>query len=252
MKHFYKALLLIILSPLFSLAQGNFQHGVVVNLKGDTLHGFINYGEWENMPKNIYFKADANNPPVKFSANDIKYFNVSVGYLAEYQSYKGPVTTDKTEINHLYIGRDTSFRIDTIFLKIIQKGKNMVLFSYADNIKTRYFISKNLNDQPEELIYRIYYNSAEENGRDRTVYERTFMRQLSAIAAKLNDASLNEMIFKLDYSEPDLINVAGRINGISDKASLKKGASHHSPLKFILFTVAFLIIYFTVHLKSTF
>jgi hypothetical protein len=252
MKHFYKAFLLIILLPLFSLAQGNYQPGLVVNLKGDTSHGFINYGEWESMPKNIYFKTDPNNPPVKLSADKIKYFSVSVGYLSEYQSYKGHLTTDKTEINHLYVGRDTSFRIDTVFLKIIQKGKNIVLFSYSDNIKTRYFISKNLDDQPEELIYRIYFNSEDENGRDRTSYERTFMKQLSAVAAKLNDATLNEMIIKADYSETDLINIAGRINGISDKELLKKSASHHTPLKFILFTIAFLIIYFTVHLKSTF
>ncbi len=125
----------------------------------------------------------------------------------------------------------------------------MVLYSYADNIKTRYFISKNLNDQPEELIYRIYYNKDDENGRDRTSYDRTFMKQLSAVAEKLNDAGLNEMILKSDYSETDLINIAGRINGISDKELLKTGASHHSPLKIILFGIAILIIYFTVHLK---
>jgi len=237
--------------PLFSAAQ-NYQPGAVVNLNGDTLHGYINYGNWETTPKRISFKSNPDASPVKYAAGEISSFNVSVGNVEEYQSYKGTVTTDNPEINHLHIGRDTSFRIDTVFLKIIQKGKNITLFSYADNIKVHYFISSNPGGQPEELIYKIYYNSEEENGRDRSVYDRTYMKQLAAISGKLNDPSLTEAIFKADFTEADLINIAGRINGITNKELLAKGKSHLSPLKIILFTVGFLIIYFTVHLKSTF
>jgi hypothetical protein len=203
-------------------------------LNGDTLHGYINYGNWETTPKRISFKSNPDASPVKYAAGEISSFKVSVGNPEEYQAYKGPVTTDNPEINHLHIGRDTSFRIDTVFLKIIQTGKNITLFSYADNIKVHYFISSNPGGQPEELIYRIYYNSEEENGRDRSVYDRTYLKQLAAISEKLNDPTLTEAIFKADFAEADLINIAGRINGITDKQLLAKGKSHPSPVKFIV------------------
>ena len=74
MRHFSKLFFLTLLLPLFSMAQ-NYQPGAVVNLKGDTLYGFINYGDWDNMPKRISFKSAQNNAIVKFSAADIKYYN---------------------------------------------------------------------------------------------------------------------------------------------------------------------------------
>jgi len=237
--------------PFFSVAQ-NYQPGVIVNLKGDTLHGFIRYKKWEDAPKNIFFKTDSNKAPVKFSVNDIKYFNASVGYLEEFQRYEGPVTTDNTDVDHLYTGKDTSFRIDTVFLKIIQKGKNLILFSYTDNIKTRYFISQNIGDEPKELIYRVYYNNADENSIHKTSYDRTYAKQLEAIAEKLNNPDLMERIFKTDYTETDLLNIAGRINGISDKNLSKSPQIHHKPWTLIILASIFLTLYFSHILKGTY
>ena len=171
--------------------------------------------------------------------------NVSVGNLQEYQSYIGPITTDNPEINHLHIGKDTSFRTDTVFLKIMQRGKVINLFSYADNTKVHYFISNPPGGVPEELIYRVYYNSEVENGRDRSVYDRTYMKQLAAISEKLNDPALTEAIFKAEFTESDLINIAARINGISDKAILAKGKSHLNPVKLILITTLLIVLYFS-------
>jgi hypothetical protein len=45
MKFFYKVLLAVILLPAFSYAQSNYKPGYVVNLKGDTLRGFIDCRE---------------------------------------------------------------------------------------------------------------------------------------------------------------------------------------------------------------
>jgi hypothetical protein len=119
-----KLLFLILLAPFFSAAQDNYQPGVVVNLQGDTLRGLINYSEWDNNPSSISFKPDQKSGPLKFTANDIKYFSVDVGHLAAYIKYIGPILTDNTDINHLSVGRDSSFREDTVFLKILQQGKN--------------------------------------------------------------------------------------------------------------------------------
>ncbi|HAL81144.1 MAG TPA: hypothetical protein DCO83_02040 [Mucilaginibacter sp.] len=236
MKHFSKVLSALFLLPLFSLAQNNYQPGVVVNLKGDTTHGFINYSEWENNPGSIYFKDGTAGNPVKFTTNDVKYFGVAVGHLAEYVRYSGPVSADVTDINKILIGRDTSFIQDTVFLKVLQKGKNMIIFSYTDNLKTRYFIGENLLEQPVELTYRIYYNSIEKSSGDRTSYDNTFKSQLYDAAARsnmMNDALKND-IKTAEYREEDLLNISSIINGISAKDVLTNNPSKPRPINKVL------------------
>jgi hypothetical protein len=61
MKHFNKLLFAIFLLPLFSNAQSNFRPGYVVTLKGDTLHGFIDYREWDRNPAEVNFKKSLDN-----------------------------------------------------------------------------------------------------------------------------------------------------------------------------------------------
>jgi len=246
MKHLNKVLLAFILFPLFSLAQNNYQPGVAVNLKGDTLRGFINYNDWENNPKSISFKYETTGNPVKFTANDIKYFSVAIGHLAEYVRYIGPVSTDVTDINKIQIGRDTSFAQDTVFLKVLQKGKNMLVFSYADNLKTRYFISGNFTEQPVELAYRIYYNSIEKSSGDRTSYDNTFKSQLYDAAIRSNTMSdaLKNDIKTAEYREGDILNISGKINGISTKDVSANNRSKMKPINKVLIIVGSIAIIF--------
>jgi hypothetical protein len=210
-------ILAVLLLPVFSLAQSSYQPGVIVNLKGESVHGFINYAEWENNPKSISFKSGEDGQVVQFTANDIRYFSVNVGHLAEYQSYIGPMTTNSIDVANLPIGRDTSFTTDTVFLKVLQNGSNVTLFSFVDNFKTRFFISEKPADEPKELIYRLYYNSNEENGVDRTVYETSYKGQLYDAAVKAGKSStpLKNYIKKAAYREADLVNIVSQINGIS-------------------------------------
>jgi hypothetical protein len=215
----YKCFVLVFLIPLYSIAQSNYQPAEVVTSKGDTLHGFINYHEWANNPKNISFKTDTGAATaVKYTPRDIRYFNVHTSHLAEYVTYTGPLTMDNTEINHLSIGRDSSVKSDTVFLKVLQKGKNLVLFCHSDDFKTRFFIARDLSAVPEELIYRVYWNSSTANGKDRTVYENSYKGQLYEAGVKSNAmmGPLKTNIQKADYVEGDLINITSKINGVSE------------------------------------
>jgi hypothetical protein len=249
MNYFNKLLFLPLLFPFISMAQNNYQPGVVVNLKGDTLHGFINYSEWENNPKKISFKGDPNGAPIKFAANEIKYFNVSVGYLAEYESYEGPISMDNTEINHLMIGRDTSYRLDTVFLKVLQKGKNLTIFAYSDSYKVRFFMRENPGDLPKELVYRLYYKNSDENGLDRSAYENTYKSQLYNIAVKLNvmNDALKNYIEKAEYKEEDILAIAGKINQLSPTDPLTTNPSKPRPFnKAIAIVGGIAVIIFTI------
>ncbi|MGZ3814058.1 MAG: hypothetical protein ACXVJN_20060, partial [Mucilaginibacter sp.] len=60
MRVLYKLSVLFFLLPLISVAQSNYKPGYVVTLKGDTIHGFINYREWNKNPRQIAFKNDIN------------------------------------------------------------------------------------------------------------------------------------------------------------------------------------------------
>jgi len=89
--------------------------------------------------------------------------------------------------------------------------------SYADDLKTRFFIAANYTAKPVELVYRIYYNSIDENGWDRTSYENTFKSQLyqRAVDAGVMNPALKNQVKATEYNEADLLRIAGLINGIS-------------------------------------
>ncbi len=74
MKPLHNLLFAVLLLPFFSHAQDNYQPGAVVTLKGDTIHGYINFKEWEINPRSISFQASTGVSPVKYSVNDIQYF----------------------------------------------------------------------------------------------------------------------------------------------------------------------------------
>jgi hypothetical protein len=226
MKCFHRLLFMLLLSPLFSLAQTNYKPGYVVTLKGDTLHGFIDYRGWEANPTAIFFKtAIGDSNPQKLTVSDIGFF--SVDNVETYKKYAGAISTDITNISHLRTGRSTSFRLDSVFLKILQKGKNVALYSYTDDIKTRFYIGESPDYAPAELVYRIYDDPAVvTNIHGSTVIENTYLKQLFALANKYNvlDDNLTKAFETAGYSEPDLLPIVSKINNISKSAYEKKYA----------------------------
>jgi hypothetical protein len=244
---------LVLLASFFSApaaAQSNYQPALVVTSKGDTLHGFINYGEWEGNPKSIEFKSDQAAAPQKLTAASVTFFRVAVNHLAEYEGYAGPISTDNTEINHLSTGRDTSFKTDTIFLRVLQDGKKLKLFSYTDGQKTRFFIAENFSDRPVELTYRIYWNEGEASGAAHTIYETAYKGQLYDEAVKFGvmSPSLKTAISNAEYREDDLVKIAAVINNISAGDLSKNNLRKTKPFHIVLVAVGVIaIVYWVIH-----
>ncbi len=237
MKNFYKVLLVASLLPLFSFGQSNYKPGYVVTLKGDTLHGFIDYKEWNSNPISINFKtviADAK--ARKLTPEEIRFFDING--LETYQRYTGPISMDATDAAHINNGRDTSFRTATVFFKVLQKGANLALYSYTDGLKLRLYVGESPGYAPVELGYRIYYNYGAEainQQRGVTVNENTYMQQLFALANKyqvLND-DLQQTIEHMGYNSDDMMKIVSKINHIS-KAEYEKTHAPGGP-KFNLF-----------------
>jgi hypothetical protein len=213
MKLFIKILLLSSLVPALASAQSNYKPGYVVNLKGDTLRGFIDYQEWDFNPDAINFKKTIADQVSKYGASDIAAFGIDK--LESYIKYTGPISTDLTDPNKAASEdeRDTSFRVGTVFLKVLEKGNKVALYSYKDELKIRFYIGGTPDYKPVELVYRI----------TRVSTEYTYRKQLSTTAYKYNELTDNiiAQIGRLEYYESDILDIVSKINHI-DKTEYAK------------------------------
>lgn len=216
MKFSINILSVIFLLPLFSLGQSHFKSGYIVNLKGDTLHGYIDYRSWDLNPDYIKFKSLTENTIAKLTVNDIDFF--SIDKITSYKRYEVIISMDNTSEDHMIEFRDTSFKVATVFLKVLQKGKNLGLYSYSDAIKSRYYIGEQPGYEPVELVFRLYYDmNAVTMTHGRTVNEDTYMKTLFALALKYNAMSpwLQRSLEEAGYREYNLVQVIKKINAIS-------------------------------------
>jgi hypothetical protein len=214
MKNLYKLLIIAVLCPLFSNAQSNFKPGYVVALNGDTIRGTIDYKEWTDNPRYIKFKANNSTQVNQYSVANADCFSVD-GY-EYYKRFVLPISQDWTEVSRLSMGIDTTRITDTVFLRSITSGKNVILYSYTDRVKERFFIADN-KAQPTELAYHLYTDAA---NKITSVY--TYKRQLQKIAAMFQpgNVKLSEAIQVSNYKLNDLKKVALAINGAEEQAKL--------------------------------
>lgn len=215
MKHFYTLLLLALLSPVIALSQSNYKAGYVVTLQGDTIKGYIDYREWSKNPSAVTFKKDI------ASKQNEQYtiLNTSAFALYGFESYKRFVlwvSGDKTNVTDLTIGADTTRALDTVFLRVLNTGKNVTLYAYSDELKERFFISENGN-QPVELIHRLYFDPAQNSN---IITQNSYRLQLQQLAAKYqpDDKKLPGSIQNANYSIKYLLPLVIEINGM-DKNS---------------------------------
>ncbi|HVW96450.1 MAG TPA: hypothetical protein VHA56_10830 [Mucilaginibacter sp.] len=217
MKPYLLFFLLAVCMPRLLFSQSNYLAGKVVTSKGDTLKGYIDYRDWNNNPDVISFKSSLSDAGTqKFTTSDIVFF--SVDNVEAFQKYSGRISMDGINISHLNTGKDTSFKMAEVFLRILQKGNNVALYSYTDNLKTRYFISDSPDFTPSELVYRIY-EANDASGLARTHTDQTYLRQLNSLAIKYGvlDDALERTLARSDYQKPALMLIAGKINKLSEQ-----------------------------------
>ncbi|MDB5087204.1 MAG: hypothetical protein JWR09_1198 [Mucilaginibacter sp.] len=209
MKNFYLFLLAVFILPLFSFGQSNYKPGYVVTLTGDTVKGFIDYREWNSNPTSINFKTTVTDTKThKYTPTEINFFTING--MEAYVRYSGPITMDATDINHLSTSRDTSFHEVIVFFKILQKGNNLALYSYTDDIKSRFFVGEAPGYIPKELVYRRYRDGS-------TINENTYMKRLFALANKYQalNPSLQLDIERMEYNGAAILDIVSKINHIS-------------------------------------
>jgi hypothetical protein len=217
MRYSYNAFFPIIsLLPFFSVAQSNYKPGYAVKLKGDTIRGYIDYKEWDKNPKKILFKSATDNT----KAEILSPANTSALNIAGFESFRRfvlPVSQDQVDVNKLSTLPDTTSVTDTVFLKVTSSGKHIGLFSYTDNIKTRFYISEGADARVQELTYHVYYDASSSSS---IQYTNRYRSQLEYFAQKYhaNSSRLDQQISRAAYTETDLAGIIQIINGDSTPA----------------------------------
>jgi hypothetical protein len=144
-------LCLFILMPFLSIAQSNYKSGYRITNNGDSIPGFINYREKEQNPSSFTFKQTVTGPSQIFTISDSKGYGLNG--LEKYERYMVDINQSKEALADVSVGLDSSSIRDSVFLKIIQAGKNLTLYAYSDPIKTRFYIKERESSEPYELIY---------------------------------------------------------------------------------------------------
>ena len=218
MKRYF--LLSMLLIPMLSRAQSNYQKGYVVTNEKDTVSGFIDYKENANNPRSVSFKTALQEKAVTYDRQNASAINIDG--VESYERFLVNISQSNARIDKLSYGEDTTSIRDSVFLKVIQKGKNVNLYSYTDDNKTRFYLLDKDAKEPEELIINMYYLN--ESGKTR-INER-YKRQLVASMMKHNlyEQGDSRRIAQLRYSRTPILKEISRINGqelAKEKASFR-------------------------------
>lgn len=151
-KSFLKAITIIVLTIICSTgyAQENYLKGYIINLKGDSVHGFIDYSNFGMNPDNVIFKTGTDAQAKAYQPLDILEFGVNN------EIYEGgiiEVECSSRDMSNLNDRAGLYIEIDTSFIKAIVKGKKG-LYVYEKGLFPNFYIKGDTSFQL--LVYKKY------------------------------------------------------------------------------------------------
>ncbi len=205
----YLFLAIISIAPFFAYSQSNFRNGYVVTNAGDTLKGQIDYKERMNNPEAFVFKSASDGSIRTMSVADCRGYGITDMEI----SVRAIVNISLSEVSASKIayGIDTTFRRDTVFLRVLQTGKYLTLLSYADKIKERFYLQGKTDPEPVELIRNIYFKDNETN---KVSENNRYIRQVYTKMIELDPEIQGGMdkLRNLKYTRSSLIKQVSIIN----------------------------------------
>lgn len=175
-----------------SFSQQKLVPGYIINERGDTTKGFIDYQNWDKNPKSISFKLTIDDKIKKYNPLNIKEFGTNED---KYESAIIDIETSSNNISNLDINSYLKLQKDTAFLQIIVDGRQRLYLNktyYKDNFYIKSDTTINL------LIYKKFYNE-EKQGIDE------FNKYKGQLAYYFKDCPrLSNKIEHLKYEYSDL------------------------------------------------
>jgi len=208
---FAALLSLIFIYSLTASSQKNMKPARVVMSNSDTIAGLIDYGEWLNNPSSVLFTTDKNKPASRYGVNELSYFEVTG--LEQFKRYTVRISLDNDAITTV-AEKDTSSATRTVFLKILQTGKNLSLFSYRDELKRRLYLLDSKDSTPQELLNSVYMVNNQVNE------EKQYRHNLLNAAARYlpGDGVIILQINNAGYYHDVIGEICSKINGIEPSA----------------------------------
>lgn len=228
MKRIYLLSQILIFLPFLLFSQVNFKKAVVINLNGDSIHGFIKDMDWQNNPdKFTFIKSLDNVGKVTMDINNSKF--VAIEGKDVYKKFTVSVSMDENKITMLQQGADTSKMIKTVFLNVLVEGCNANLYSYTDGIKTRFFYTDQNTSGPLELRNSYYYQKDDNLN---IIHDKFYLKQLSYLAYTYSPGSieLKKKIKSPSYSKNELIGIFSLINGGNNTTVCPVNVSRNKPI----------------------
>jgi hypothetical protein len=213
MKYYY-LLLFVFFSSSYAIAQTNYKPGFIVTTNGETVNGYINYREWNYNPGSIGFKKTLIDKAQTFGPTDLSYFELTG--LEGYKAAHVAVSMARIDLQTMKDDFDTTTVTKDVFLKLIKKGDNVSLFSYSDQVKTRYYINDNKSTNgPAELQYQAFMDPQTLTVKTKNLYNlqlialakkyraETFDVQDHIVKTKFNERELKRVVAELNNESPD-------------------------------------------------
>jgi hypothetical protein len=180
-----------------ALSQEKYLPGYVINLKGDTLLGFIDYRNWKINPDKINFKESTGNTQVEYRPSDISEFKVKDEI---YVSAIVNIETSPRNTEDLNYDKAMHLQVETTFLQTIWKGRKS-LYHYFNHGMVYFYIRQDTSY--ELLLYKKYLNMEGENSviKENKAYLgqlNLYLQDCPGIEARLN---------KTTYKQSDLNNL---------------------------------------------
>jgi hypothetical protein len=199
---------LVLALPALCRAQSNYLKGYIITNSKEKLEGYIDFEGGPFTPGEIRFKRDLTMTPETFTVENCQGYGIE--NKAAFQRFTVNLSQSPTRISNLKEGLDTTTKRGTVFLKVLQEGKNLNLYSYTDEIKERFYLLSKRSREPYELFRALFLakHSATVTGnfkfRDQLMEELTKNEGVGSYDPR----DLNT----LRYEEKDLLNVVSAIN----------------------------------------
>ncbi|WP_134088737.1 hypothetical protein [Olivibacter sp. XZL3] len=172
-----------------------FRPGYVINHRGDTLQGYIEYRNWSTNPQVIHFRSTPTAQVVSYKPADLSAFSVAEEY---YESAAIQVESSSNSFDRLSDSADFELKADTVFLQALVKGRKSLYFLKNREGQSFFFIKQ--GDQYVWLGYKRYRK--QENGKNLIASNNLYIHQLQQYLNDCKDLIL--LISQTSYKTSSL------------------------------------------------
>jgi hypothetical protein len=168
------ALAINVLLCISSFGQLKYEPGYIITNDGKNLSCLVKNMDWDNNPKEFYYRQDEASAPVKATINDVKEF--AVGEAFKFRRLLASIDTSKNDLQNLENNKNPEYKNQLVFLRMLVEGK-AILYTYKNEGQSWFFYG--LSDSTvEPLVYKKYQSSETSFG-ENALYKSQLIQNFS-------------------------------------------------------------------------